>query len=94
MNENTHIKLPRNWAFHMIQIILSLAIGFGVLWIRNDIRKELSNYVTHSEFITYQVDHTKWGEEVMRRWQGTIEENSRRLDRIEVKLDRLVEKPK
>ena len=94
MNEHEHVKLPRNLAFHLIQIFLSLAIGFGVLWIRNDIRKELSNYVTHSEFSTYQIDHAKWGEEVMRRWQGTIEENTRRLDRIEMKLDRLSEKPK
>lgn len=89
---NEHVRVPWTWAFRGFHIVLSLAIGYGVLWIRNDIRSELSYYVTRAEFDAYQQAHNKWGEEVVRRLQQSVDENNRRLDRIEAKMDRLVER--
>lgn len=91
-NQGEHIKLPRAWVFPALNILVSILIGAGVLWIRNDIRKELANYVTVKEFESYQKTHKEWGDEVMKRLQMTTEENSQRLTRIEAKVDRLAEK--
>lgn len=74
------------------QFVVSLGVGFCVLWIRNDIRHQLKGYVTQKEFSQYQEAHDKWGLEVVKRMQTSIEDNNRRMERIENKLDRLMER--
>lgn len=91
---NEHIKVPWTIAFRIITVVLNLAVVASVLWIRAEIRKELEGYVTTKEFESYQKSHTLWGDQVARRIEATLEENSKRIDRIDNKLDRFIEAAK
>lgn len=88
------IKVSGTVIFRAILLITNLAMVSGMLWIRVEIRKELGGYVTKSEFQTYQEAHTKWGDEVIKGIRASTDENTHRLDRIEAKLDRMIERGK
>lgn len=86
------LRLPWTWAFRVLTLGMNLLVICGVLWIRAEIRKELAGYVTAKEFDNYKLDHERWGDEVVKRLQASVDECNRRLDRIEAKVDRLSEK--
>jgi len=76
----------------IITLLLHMAVVTAIFWVRAEIRDELKHYVSKHEFQTYQDNHEKWGDQVVRRLQTSADECNRRLDRIEAKVDRLMEK--
>lgn len=83
MSEN--LRLKATWVFRGILLLITMAQTLGIFWVRAEIKKELSGYVTKEEFATYQQAHERWGDEVVKNLRASIE-------RIEAKLDRVIEK--
>lgn len=83
MNET--LKIHGTWLFRGVLLIVTLAQTVGIFWVRAEIKKELSGYVTKEELAAYQQAHEKWGDEVVKNLRASIE-------RIESKLDRVIEK--
>ena len=64
----------------------------AVLWVRSEIHKELGGYVSKAEFATYQESHRVWSDEVVKGIRATQDETARWRERIEAKIDRLMER--
>lgn len=79
------LRLHAAWVFRVFLAVLMLSQTVGIYWVRAEIKKELSGYVTKEEFKTYQVAHEKWGDEVVKQLRDSV-------NRIESKVDRLIEK--
>ena len=86
------MKLPGTWVFRGVSLMLNMAIVIAILWVRAEIKKELGEYVTTKEFSTYKDDHEKWGDQVVKRLQASVDNVQHHLDRIESKVDRIIEK--
>lgn len=82
---NADLKIQGTWVFRGILLCTNLAIAVGIFWVRAEIKKELAGYVTKEEFHNYQVAHEKWGDEVVKGLRTSVE-------RIETKVDRLIER--
>lgn len=92
MSAHDSIRMPWTWVFRAVLLVSNLAVLAGMMWIRAEIQRELEGYVTKAEFAAYQDSHNRWGDEVIKRLQASVDELTRRADRIETKLDRLAEK--
>lgn len=95
MNTETTVKIPGAWLFRSVSLLLNIALLAAIFWIRaeirNEIRAELGSYMTVKEFEAYQRAHEQWGDQVVKRLQSGMDECIRRMDRIEIKVDRIFE---
>ena len=74
-------------------VVVVLTIFAATEWVDNRMTKRLDAYISRKEFELWQVGHSQWGDQVIKNQTLQIEEISRRMARIESKLDEQLRRP-
>src|SRR5262245_10058077 len=91
-NGNGHVKIKFEWIFRVLYLVATLAITCGVFWIREDINRQLAGYVSKREFETYKEAQARLNEQVINNLRDALLTLTRRVESIDSKLDRVIER--